>query len=99
MAKKSIKALVAVRSGAVRVQNKNIRPFCGTTLLELRVKQLLEIPELDGVVVNSNDPIMLEMAADLGASTVQRDGCCRFPDRKRRTLRRLVCCTQPDCLT
>lgn len=75
MKSRIIKALVAVRSGSVRVQNKNIRPFCGTTLLELRVKQLLELPELDGVVVNSNDPAMLEMAARLGAETVQRSPC------------------------
>ncbi len=73
MANRVLKALVAVRSGSVRVQNKNIRRFCGSTLLELRVKQLLQIEQLDGVVVNSNDPAMLEMAADLGADTVQRD--------------------------
>jgi CMP-N,N'-diacetyllegionaminic acid synthase len=73
MNKRVIKALVAVRSGSVRVQNKNIRPFCGSTLLELRVKQLLEIEDLADVVVNSNDPAMLEMAADLGASTVLRE--------------------------
>ncbi len=57
----------------MRVQNKNIRPFCGTTLLEIRVSQLLKIKELDGVVVNSNDPKMLEMARKLGAATVERD--------------------------
>lgn len=72
MKPRSIKALVAVRSGSVRVRNKNIRPFCGSTLLELRVKQLLELPELDGVVVNSNDPTMLDMAARLGAETILR---------------------------
>jgi CMP-N,N'-diacetyllegionaminic acid synthase len=71
--KRTVKALVAVRSGSVRVQNKNVRPFCGSTLLELRVAQLLAIKELSGVVVNSNDPRMLERAANLGASTVLRD--------------------------
>lgn len=72
MINRSIKALVAVRSGSLRVQDKNIRRFCDSTLLELRVKQLIQIKELAGVVVNSNDPGMLEMAESLGASTVKR---------------------------
>jgi CMP-N-acetylneuraminic acid synthetase len=70
---RTIKALVPVRSGSVRVENKNIRPFCGSTLLEIRVKQLLTLPFLDGVVVSSNDPEMLRMAESLGAETHQRD--------------------------
>jgi len=68
-----IKALVPVRSGSVRVENKNTRPFCGSTLLEIRVKQLLALPFLDGVVVSSNDPEMLRIAQDLGAETHLRD--------------------------
>lgn len=68
-----IKALVAVRSGSVRVENKNIRPFAGSTLLELKLKQLKRIPNLDGIVVNSNDDFMLEIAKGLGCETVKRD--------------------------
>ncbi len=69
----TIKALIAARAGSVRVKNKNIRPFAGSTLLEEKIKQMLRIPELDGVVVNSNSDEMLEMAARLGAETVKRD--------------------------
>lgn len=68
-----IKALVAVRSGSVRVKNKNIRPFAGSTLLELKLEQLQRIPLLDGIVVNSNDDTMLKMAASMGCETVKRD--------------------------
>jgi CMP-N-acetylneuraminic acid synthetase len=68
-----IKALIAVRSGSERVVNKNLRPFAGSNLLELKIKQLKEIRELDGIVVNSNDDRMLEIAANLGAETVKRD--------------------------
>jgi CMP-N-acetylneuraminic acid synthetase len=57
----------------VRVENKNIRPFCGSTLLEIRVKQLMNLSFLDGVVVSSNDPAMLDLARNLGAETHQRD--------------------------
>jgi CMP-N,N'-diacetyllegionaminic acid synthase len=71
--RRTIKALVPVRSGSIRVANKNIRPFCGSTLLEIRVKQLLSLPFLDGVVVSSNDDQMLQMAKTLGAETHKRD--------------------------
>lgn len=68
-----IKALVPVRSGSIRVKNKNTRPFCGTTLLELRIKQLLSLSFLSGVVVSSNDDDMLSIAASLGAETHKRE--------------------------
>ena len=54
-----IKALVAVRSGSQRVVNKNIRPFAGSTLLEVKLNQLKRIPNLDGIIVNSNDDQMI----------------------------------------
>lgn len=69
----SIKALIAVRSGSIRVKNKNIKPFADSSLLEIKIKQLLEIPSLDGVVVNSNDDTMLDIARQLGAEAVKRD--------------------------
>lgn len=68
-----VKALVAVRSGSVRVENKNIRPFAGSSLLELKLKQLLRIPNLDGIVVNSNDDQMLAIAGAMGCETVKRN--------------------------
>ena len=67
-----IKALIAVRSGSQRVKNKNIRPFAGSTLLEIKIKQLLRIKNIDGIVVNSNDDNMLEIAKSLGCETVKR---------------------------
>ncbi|MCD8107327.1 MAG: acylneuraminate cytidylyltransferase family protein [Oscillospiraceae bacterium] len=68
-----IKALVAARSGSVRVKNKNMRPFAGSTLLELKLRQLKLIPNLDGIILNSNDDEMLALAESLGCETVRRD--------------------------
>lgn len=68
-----IKALVAVRSGSTRVVNKNIRPFAGSTLLDLKLEQLKRIPNLDGIVVNSNSDEMLDIAKSHGVSTIKRD--------------------------
>ena len=69
----SIKALVAVRSGSQRVQNKNIRPFAGSTLLDIKLEQLKRIKNLDGIVVNSNDKEMLDIALSHGCEAVKRD--------------------------
>ena len=69
----TIKALVAVRSGSVRVKNKNLRPFAGSNLLTLKLQQLKRIRELDGIIVNSNDDEMLAVARHMGCETVRRD--------------------------
>ena len=68
-----IKALVAVRSGSVRVENKNIRPFAGSTLLDIKIQQLQRIHALDGIIVNSNDDYMLSIAEKYGCETIKRD--------------------------
>ena len=70
---KIIKALIPVRAGSQRVKNKNIRPFASSSLLEIKIKQLLSIKELDGVVVNSESDEMLDIAKALGAETYKRD--------------------------
>lgn len=69
----SIKALIPVRAGSERVKNKNIRPFAGSTLLEVKIRQLLRIPELDGVIVNSESEEMLTIAKTAGAEIVRRE--------------------------
>ena len=71
--KQIIKALIPVRSGSQRFRNKNIKPFADSNLLEIKIKQLLRIKELDGIIVNSDSDEMLEIAKNLGAETVKRD--------------------------
>lgn len=69
----TIKALIPVRAGSQRVKNKNIRPFAGSSLLEIKIKQMMRIKELDGVIVNSESDEMLDIARNLGAEVVKRD--------------------------
>lgn len=71
--KTGIKAIVPVRSGSVRVANKNLAPFADTSLLEIKIRQLLKVKELEEVCVSSNDPAMLEKATALGARAIERD--------------------------
>ena len=68
-----IKALIAVRSGSVRVEHKNIRAFAGTTLLDIKIRQLLAVNGLDGIVVNSNDEDILNIARKYKVELVKRD--------------------------
>lgn len=68
-----IKALIHVRGGSERVKNKNIRPFAGSSLLEIKIRQLQRISRLDGIVVNTESEEMLEIARSLGAEAVKRD--------------------------
>ena len=49
-----ITAVVPIRSGSQRVKDKNLRPFAGTNLMELKLRTLLQVPELTSIVVNTN---------------------------------------------
>ena len=70
----TMKALVPVRSGSLRVENKNIRPFCGSTLLDIKIRQLLRLSFLDGIVISSNDDQMLSIASSYNVEIHERDG-------------------------
>lgn len=49
-----IAAVIPIRSGSQRVKDKNLRRFGDTTLMELKIKNLLQVPELDSIIVNTN---------------------------------------------
>ena len=65
--------LIAVRGGSQRIKNKNIRDFCGTSLLEIKTKQAMTCPLIDSVVVSSDCDEMIDLARKLGAKTHKRD--------------------------
>ena len=49
-----ITAVIPVRKGSQRVNDKNLRAFAGMSLLEVKIKSLLQVPELDTIIVNTN---------------------------------------------
>lgn len=49
-----ITAVIPIRSGSQRVEDKNLRKFGDTTLMELKINNLLLVPELDKIIVNTN---------------------------------------------
>ncbi|MDR2436660.1 MAG: acylneuraminate cytidylyltransferase family protein [Endomicrobium sp.] len=68
-----IKALIPVRKGSSRIINKNIRPFAGSSLLEIKIQQLKRIKMIEGIVVNSDSIEMLSLAQFMGCEIVKRD--------------------------
>jgi CMP-N,N'-diacetyllegionaminic acid synthase len=68
-----INILIAVRGGSKRVPRKNVRSFCGSSMLELKIQQALRLDGVTGVVVTSDDEDMLETAYRLGATPMDRD--------------------------
>ena len=70
--KKKITALVPVRKGSQRVKNKNLKNFGGTSLLELKIKNLKKIDLIDEIIVNSDSDEMLNIGKKLGTKIYKR---------------------------
>ena len=60
---------IPCRAGSERVLHKNTRPFAGIPggLIELKLKQFQRVDGLDRIIVSSNDPKVLDYAADFAA--------------------------------
>lgn len=71
--KSGIKAIIPVRSGSVRVANKNLAHFADSSLLEIKIQQLLQVRRLDEICVSSDDEAMLEVARSAGVTPILRD--------------------------
>lgn len=64
-----ITAVVPIRKGSQRVKDKNLRPFAGTSLLEVKLNMLLKVPEIDSIVVNTNSEAAIELVEEEYAET------------------------------
>lgn len=56
-----ITAVIPIRSGSQRVKDKNLRTFADTNLMELKIRTLLQVPELTSIVVNTNSKIAIDI--------------------------------------
>ncbi len=66
-------ALVAAKGSSERIKRKNIRPFCNTNLLELKLNHLKEVSDLKKIVVSSEDDAVLNIAEKMGVDIHVRD--------------------------
>ena len=48
-------ALITVRKGSQRIPNKNLKEFCNTSLLEIKINQLKEVNFIDDINVLSSN--------------------------------------------
>lgn len=56
-----ITAVIPIRTGSQRVKDKNLRSFADTNLMELKIKTLLQVPELTSIVVNTNSNLAIDI--------------------------------------
>ena len=59
-----ITAVIPVRAGSTRIKDKNIKPFAGSSLLEIKIEQLKRIPTVNEIIVSSDSRHMLNIAKD-----------------------------------
>ena len=65
-----ITAVIPIRSGSQRVKDKNLREFGDTCLMALKIKNLLQVPEIDQVIVNTNSDAAIGMTQQLASEYV-----------------------------
>jgi CMP-N-acetylneuraminic acid synthetase len=70
---KKIVAVIPAKGLSVRVKNKNLQKIGNLTLLERKIKQLMESKLIDEVCVGSDSDEILEISRKMGAQTLLRD--------------------------
>ena len=68
-----ITALIAVKANSDRVENKNIRPFADSNLLEIKLAQIQSLDIFDEVIVSSESDVVLSMCESFNVTTHKRD--------------------------
>ena len=64
-----ITAVIPIRKGSQRVKDKNLRPFAGTSLLEIKINTLLQVPEIDEIIVNTDSEQAIALVETLYSGT------------------------------
>lgn len=72
LAGKKFLAVIPARGGSKGVPRKNIRMFCGRPLLVLTLEQAAEVPEIDRVVVSTDDVEIAGVTSSAGGVVVDR---------------------------
>lgn len=81
-------AVIPVRAGSTRVKDKNIRPFAGSSLLEVKIEQLKRISYIDQIVVSSDSEQMLELATCKEVMAIRRP--IEYCDEKSKSFNEVV---------
>jgi N-acylneuraminate cytidylyltransferase len=73
ISKGKVTALIAVKANSDRVENKNIRPFANSNLLEIKLAQIESLDIFDEVIVSSESDVVLSMCEPYNVKTHKRD--------------------------
>lgn len=65
-------AVIPVRMGSTRVKNKNIKPFAGSNLLQIKIDQLKEVKRINQIIVSSDSDEMLDLARKSNVIAMKR---------------------------
>ena len=65
--------LIPVKGSSDRVKQKNLRSFCNTSLLELKLNQLKDVKGFNDIIVSSEDEEVVKVAESKGFSLHVRD--------------------------
>jgi CMP-N-acetylneuraminic acid synthetase len=68
-----ITAVIPIRIGSERVKNKNLKPFGDTSLLELKIDNLLKVKRFDEIIINTDSEEAIEIAKSKGVSFHRRE--------------------------
>lgn len=71
--KNSIKTVLTVRKGSVRVKNKNFKPFNKKNLLSYKIEVLKKVKGLGEIIVNTDSDEAIEIAKNYSVSFHRRD--------------------------
>ena len=83
-----VAAVIPARSGSRRIKNKNISAFGDDTLIENKIKQLLNCRHIDTVIVATNDPAVKELCKNYDVSVLDRED--RFCDEVSTTANEMI---------
>lgn len=88
MKNRKITAVIPVRKGSKRLENKNILKFADSNLLVHKIRQLKQIAEIDEIVVSTDCEHMIEMAIQENVSFQRRPDI--YCDEKSKTFNEVV---------
>ncbi|NDV96120.1 acylneuraminate cytidylyltransferase family protein [Dysgonomonas sp. 521] len=71
----NISVFLPCRAGSERIPQKNIKSFAGIKngLLEIKLQQLLRIPQINKIILSTNDNLIIEYVRGLNNSKIELD--------------------------
>ena len=71
--KHSLKTVLTVRKGSVRVKNKNFKSFHNKNLLSYKIEILKKVKGIGEIIVNTDSDEAIKIAKDYGVAFHKRD--------------------------